>query len=709
MRPPTGLGRRMMLAAFLAWASCLAGWVGGTPALVLGGVAAAAIAATGRWIVVALVLSALVSGWAAAARVAATLTAVVPDGPVVLLGRVADEPSLVAGGVRFVFAPDRREVAGRWQAAGLPPIGVTASGDQPTITAGDRVIVRGVLTSAPGRIRGDPVAGRVRRASLELISRSSKPLFSVGNALRSRVGDRLADRDENAEAAALLRGFLIGDTNAVDTRDIEALRRSGLSHFVAVSGSNVALFLAGWWIVTAPIATRPRVRFALGLVGLVVFVIVTRWEPSVVRAATMAGLVLGSRLVGTPIDGWTALGAAATALLLISGDLAGSVGFQLSVFATAGVLVGARMFSGRRPRWAWTALAATVSAQAAVTPLLLFHFGSVPLLSPVANLVAAPLVTVATVLGGIGVLVGSEALLGPGLVAARSVLSIARLAAGWPQLGVVGMGVTAAITAALRWRPVRPLAVASGATVALVLITSGSGVDEATVTFLDVGQGDAVLLHDESGVVVLVDGGGDPRILDIALRRHGVTGINLLVVTHGDADHVGGLDGIVGRRSIGRIWVPDQPDLGDILGDLLRHAESLGVPVERVRSGARMTLGPFALSTLGPIRRYASDNDGSIVLWVEVGDATVMLPGDVEAVAQRELPSIRPDVLLVPHHGSATTDLAWLEATLASYAVISVGQNSYGHPAAGVLGTIARSGAELQQTRDVGDVSIALR
>ena len=86
-----------------------------------------------------------------------------------------------------------------------------------------------------------------------------------------------------------------------------------------------------------------------------------------------------------------------------------------------------------------------------------------------------------------------------------------------------------------------------------------------------------------------------------------------------------------------------------------------------------------------------------------------MLPGDVEAVAQRELPPIRPDVLLVPHHGSATTDLAWLEATLVSYAVISVGQNSYGHPAAGVLGTIARSGAELRQTRDVGDVSIVLR
>ena len=427
------------------------------------------------------------------------------------------------------------------------------------------------------------------------------------------------------------------------------------------------------------------------------------------RAATMAGLVLGGRLLGLPIDGWTALGAAVTALLLISGDLATSVGFQLSVFATAGVLVGAGMFSGRRPGWAWTALAATLSAQAAVTPLLLVHFGAVPLLSPVANLVAAPLVTLATVLGGIGVVIGLDALVDPALIAARGVLSISRLAAGWPQLGVGGVGAIAAVAVAFRWRPVRPHAVVSGAAALLVLAAPGSGVVDATVTFLDVGQGDAVLLHDESGAVVLVDGGRDPRVLDNALRRHGIGSIDLLIVTHGDADHVGGLDGIVTRRQIGRIWVPDQPDLGDILDDLISGAEDIGIPVERVRSGAQTSLGRFVLSTLGPIRRYASGNDGSIVLWVETGDYTILLPGDIEGVAQRDLPRLRPDILLVPHHGSATTDLAWLEATVDSYAVISVGQNPYGHPAPGVLGALTRSGTRLWQTRDAGDVSIALR
>ncbi len=103
---------------------------------------------------------------------------------------------------------------------------------------------------------------------------------------------------------------------------------------------------------------------------------------------------------GIPVDPWRALGLAVIGLLLVSGDLAADVGFQLSVAATAGVLVAMRLVPRRRPRWLWTALAVTCGAQLAVLPIVLAHFDTVPLLSPLANLLAAPLVDVATVLGG---------------------------------------------------------------------------------------------------------------------------------------------------------------------------------------------------------------------------------------------------------------------------------------------------------------------
>jgi competence protein ComEC len=672
----------------------------------VGVVAALASAATRRWAAGALVVAAVASGWAASARVEATLNGYLPEGVIVLAGSVADEPLPGATGGRLVLKPDHRLADGIWLREVLPPIAVTTRRSGTLPTAGDRVVVRGALEAYPGRVRGDPVAGRIARASLEIVSGSSNPLFSVGNMLRRRVAAHLGR--EADPASALLSGFLIGDTSGLATGDTEALRRAGLSHFVAVSGSNVALFLAGWWLLTAPIAARPRVRAALGLVGLGVFVVVTRWEPSVVRAAVMAGIVLAGRLVGMPIDAWTALGAAVTGLLLMSGDLAASVGFQLSVFATAGVLAGAGVFAGRSPKWAWTALAATLSAQVAVMPLLLVHFGTVPLLSPLANLAAAPVVSASTVLGGVGVVSGWTPFLGPALVAANVVLSIARVASGWPQLGPVGVAGAGIVVVLVRWRRIRPLLAAFSVVALFVVAVPGGAPQRPTVTFLDVGQGDAVLLRDESGTVVLVDGGRDPAVLRSALRGHGVTHIDLLVVTHGDTDHAGGIEELVGRTPVGRIWIPDQPDLGPILPGVIAAAVERGIPVERLRTGPRVAIGRFGIRVLGPGRRYASLNDGSLVLWVESGGRSILLAGDIEGIAQRELPTLRPDILLVPHHGSATSDTDWLTATAGPDVVLSVGENTYGHPSGLVLDALRESEARIWSTMEMGDISFAL-
>ena len=227
------------------------------------------------------------------------------------------------------------------------------------------------------------------------------------------------------------------------------------------------------------------------------------------------------------------------------------------------------------------------------------------------------------------------------------------------------------------------------------------------MTFLDVGQGDAILLQDPFGRVILVDGGRDPMTLIEGLRRHHIGRIDLLVATHGDVDHVGGFDGLFGDRSVGRLWVPDHPDPGPELEALVEAAGAAGVPVDRVRSGISYALGDLVLEALGPRRRYAERNDGSIVLWVQA-DRTVLLPGDAGAVAQRKLPLVHPDILLVPHHGSATTDPDWLAATVGSLAVISVGTNTYGHPAPEIQAILAASGSDVRVTMDVGDVSIAL-
>jgi competence protein ComEC len=399
-----------------------------------------------------------------------------------------------------------------------------------------------------------------------------------------------------------------------------------------------------------------------------------------------------------------------TLLLVASGDLAVNVGFQLSAAATAGVLVGAGMFAGRRPRWLWATLGATLAAQAAVVPLLMGHFGGVPLLAPIANLLAAPLVTLATALGGIGVVAGVPAFVSLGLGAGRIVLSIAHTASGWPQLGWAGVSVIGGLAVMIRRRRTRAIGLAAALVAVMALLAPVRPPAVPTMTVLDVGQGDAVLLQDPAGWVALVDGGRDPLVLQRALQRHGVRRIHLLVATHGDFDHVGGFVGLFDHVEVGQLWVPDQPELGDVLPDLVADAEIRAVPVVRQRSGASHRFGEYEVATLGPRRRYAESNDGSIVLWVTVGTTTVLLPGDIGAIAQSEIEVAPPDVMLVPHHGSATTDLRWLEASAPDLAIVSVGRdNSYGHPAPEVMQVLAAASVPVWMTAEHGDIVVPFR
>ncbi len=703
MRLPSLAGQWAIAGAAAVWIGALLGLGLGLNLALVACVVASLVALRSMpgAVLVALIAAGAMSGAFAADRIAATLTADVPVGPIEFVGVVAEDdgPQRPA-----VVKPEALREPDGWRPWSGPPLGVGPEPGEPLV-AGQRIRVVGTARSLPGRIRGDPIAGRVTVSRVEVLGTSGGPLFVVGNAVRDRVRSVLdiANRSE-----ALVAGFLIGDTTGLSPRALDALRRSGLTHFVAVSGSNVALFLAAWWVITAFFGIGPRRRFALGVLGLAIFVVVTRWEASVLRAAFMAASVLGAAASGIVVDAWVAIGVAVGALLLLSGQLAADVGFQLSVAATVGILIGSGMFSGRRPQPLWATLGAATAAQVAVVPILLLHFGTVPLMSPIANLFSAPLVTGATIAGSLAVVVGWSPAVAVSSALAHAVLAIADVAEQWPQLGPVGVGAAAAIVLLVRARRTRPVAVVVVALVvgATTIVPRGPP-DRPMVTFLDIGQGDAVLLRDPSGRTALVDGGRDPLVLIEALRRHRIERVDLIVATHGDADHVGGFDGIFGDRSVGRLWVPDHPDPGPEMEALVAAATAAGVPVDRAGPGIWYTLGAIVLEALGPRRRYAERNDGSIVLWVLAGK-TLLLPGDIGAVAQRELPPLQPDILLIPHHGSSTTDRGWLARTVGALAVISVGPNTYGHPAPEILVVLAEIGTEVRVTRDVGDVSIDL-
>ena len=512
---------------------------------------------------------------------------------------------------------------------------------------------------------------------------------------------------------ALLGGFLLGDTSHLDDLDMERMRRAGLSHFVAVSGSNVALFLGALFLVAGPLGWSSRRRAALGLAGLGFFVMLIGPDPSVVRAAVMAGLALLARPFGLRPDIWQVMAAAVGLLLLSSPELAFSLGFQLSVAATAGVVIGAGWFPRLRPKWVGAALGASCGAQLAVAPILLLAIGSIPLWSPVANVLSAPPVVAATALGGAGAVIGIDTIVAAGALAAGAVLRIAEAAADLPEVGWGAVALLGLLGSVAAWRRARPAAVAACAVVvAAVTLVSGPHTSLASpirpaFVALDVGQGDALLLMGEGGETVLVDGGSSGPRVRRGLARFGVRAIDLLVVSHAHRDHYGGLTEVVESIPVGAVWYAPFPGQADEFVEFVTAARAR-TRVSTPGPGHHR-LGSIGLEVLGPVRRYESLNDQSLVIVATIAGVRILLPGDLERIGQREMEPPAAAVLKVPHQGAATSDPAWLTDTGASVAVVSVGPNRFGHPSEELLAELARAGMDIRRTDQEGDVVIRMR
>ncbi len=563
---------------------------------------------------------------------------------------------------------------------------------------------------------------------------------------RVRAGLREACSELTPEARALVPALVVGDTGAMDPDLTARFKVVGLTHLTAVSGANLVLLLGFVRVVAVCLGVRGRgLLFVVG-VTVFAFVALCLGEPSVVRAAAM-GLVGLAALGrgGRGRQGLRYLAAAVLGLVVWDPWLARSLGFALSVTASAGLLLWAGSWAEVLRRWlpAWLAeaVATPLAAQLATQPIVTAVSGQVSVVGLLANAVAGPLVGPATVLGfaaaGASVVAMPVARLLAWLAGwcARGLCWIALIGSefpgasvGWPATppAVALVAVVCLLCAwlapsvfARRWLS---LAVALVMVATLLRQPAPPGWPPASwaVVACDVGQGDATLIRAGPQAAVLVDAGPDPALLRRCLDQLGVREVPLVFVTHLHADHVSGVPVLAGRR-VGAIVTSGvrTPSTGEALVDALVAGGAehvVGWP------GAVWSVGEASFEVLAAPStadgggqsegESSGENDASLALRVTVGGVSVVLAGDVEEAGQTRLlglgERLKADVQLVPHHGSARQNPAFLAAVGPEIAVISVGaKNDYGHPTKKTLATLAGLTGNIVRTDQHGALAIA--
>jgi competence protein ComEC len=617
------------------------------------------------------------------------------------------------------------------------------------VSAGRLVGVEGRWRS--GRIRPWLRADGV--AVLEGPGAASRPVLGWRDALVERLDNLYGEHGPMVAALVLAR------REGLDPEVRSAFADAGIAHLLAISGFHVGL-VAGlvWSLVRALGRGRPAAAVAAAIVawGYVGFI---GFPAAACRAALILTVVAAARMRGYPASRWGPLATAALLLLLQDPALLASAGFQLSFAGAAGLVAWAgaldRAFLGGirsleyrvgsrlpLPAGLRSGLAAGIAATLATLPIVAWHFGRVSLVGIPMTLLATPLVVVALpgalltlalhflLPGPAHVLAGGVSLLLKALTLVTVQAAALPWAAVWVDRPTVVAACVGTVLALMHARSPRigasgrrRLAVvyAAAGLLAWPLLVYLEGQGRMELLAIDVGQGDAIALRTPRGRWWLVDagppprgdGGGHPVVR--ALRARGVRALHTLVLTHPDADHIGGAEAVLEHVTPGRIIDPMLPAPKAAYADLLERAHRQGVPWFPARAGNRYEVDGVVLDVLHPRvlpEDPAEGNAASVVLLVSWRGFSALLTGDAYVDVERAVaPRVGDvDVLKVGHHGSETsTDSTFLAAVRPEVAIVSAGRgNRYGHPAPPVLSRLEAAGAEVRRTDVEGTVRIVV-
>ncbi len=553
---------------------------------------------------------------------------------------------------------------------------------------------------------------------------------------------------------AVLTGLLLGDKSAIDPEVFQKFQSVGVIHILAVSGLHVGYILLILNAMGKLIPGTPWIRFFLVSFGIVGYMFLTGFPTSVVRAGSMAVLYQYAATRNKQTAAWNTVFAAASGYLLLHPGQLYSLSFQLSFGAVGGILLMmpmmkyleqritllSRLRSKKTIRTATDLLCVSLGAQFGTFLPVALTFYKLPVWGLLANLIIVPLAGLAVLSGFITVCAGFANqwlafqmggttglilwLMDQACTLFRSLPCQSIHTGSWTssQLILLWSGLFCMVMVPRVKKPYRLL------TPILLLancILLSSFVNDSTVlvTFLDVGQGDACIIESQNHTI-LIDGGiggfgndqGKYTVIPYCHSK-GIRNIDLMILTHPHADHIGGISTILDNVNVAVVWDTWNTYTSGMYLDLKDKMNKLNIPAVHPEPGNVYQLGKMKLTCLYPDSLHSMSvrniNNASIVVRIDYGENAFLFMGDAEEEVEHFLCGLRAvdcDVIKAGHHGSATSSCnEFIDGVNPRHVIVSVGAgNKFNHPAEERMNAWKKSGATVYRTDQTGVIQFRL-
>jgi competence protein ComEC len=576
------------------------------------------------------------------------------------------------------------------------------------------------------------------------------PIIKAASQIKYKITQVIFSTLDKREAGLLL-GILLGDKDQLENEIYEDFQLLGTAHVLAVSGLHVGiLYMVLNYLLKR---TNIKVKTVVILIFLWSYTAITGFSPSVLRAVTMATFLVGAPLINRRYDAISSLLAAAFLFLIINPLLIIDIGFQLSFAAVISIIILYHPILKKIhfiPKYCAELLAVSAAAQLGTWPIVAYHFNVLSLVSVLVNI---PIVIIVGYLVPVGIV-----LIILGILELSFSILMASIVTMIIQLMISIVDISISIPFAFLWIPSPHLWFIASYVVFIGLLNMGEGMEKKyqihrkkclygllalhmilvgigtllpspmEVIFVDVGQGDSTLIRTPKGKNVLIDGGGnfhqgvvqkEKDIIVPYLLKNGIHKIDIVFVSHGHNDHIGGLVQVLDKIKVGYVIVgTDAFKTADWVA-FEKKCKEKNVKIYPVKRGDEIVLDKdVMMKVLHPdktlIQSSRDDvNNNSLVLLMDYKDKRLLWTGDIEAEAENmimdQYARLDVDVVKVPHHGSVYSSTErWIEGITPEISVFQVGRNSFGHPHPKVIDRYEKHNSLIFRNDENGGIRLRL-